>query len=780
MMHRKVIVCTICIILIFTASLFSRNDRQIFRVAYFEGGSYFIHKLMLLELKNFLDEMKDDSIEFIFEPYGYFTAEWNRDKCRAMADDLARMKNIDLVFTFGPWVVSDLVAAGFKKPIIGIYQFDPDVTGLVDSLGVPIVQNLTVNYQPHKIDSDLASLYKLFSPRRIGLLYFPSGEESNKYRDKVHKTASNFGAVVYMENKISRKGIYSYFLSFEEIKKNVDVLYIPPLWGMDLEQMKQFYRETQHARLPTFASEGFLQLEKGATAANCTYPYRPLAKFTADKILKIINGAIPSSLPTVFNEIEALCLNIEAGNKLGVVFKRNNINNARTILPEPGDTISSYSFTLALEQALRENPGLLLKDNIFQKAVLEAQKSFSEFLPHVRADLGAAGSDNEAEASVYNRTLNRKFYTDIVIDQRLFSYPAIKAIHIAQKRRAMEKANQKQAVRDLKHAVTIGYLSVLENLDRVAAYKRIVDRLRSYWEMAITDHRLGRKDAIDVALMEEHLVQAKIQLFNARNKLKISRVILNVLLNRPGNDNLVLDRNEFSPENMVNLARKFEVYTSDAKKQKKLERFLAEVGIVNSIEMENAGLSIGIHRDLLSRSGKRYLPELNLRAKYSYGNEFQPKISDRKASWTIGGIISLPIFSGAEKIYDRKILSVELDELLFRKDSLRFACWQDIIIKAESFATRTSTLPMNYFAKNLSVNILDSALIKYNRGVYSSVELITIEKNTSEREIDLIKDKYQFFMSYAELMNTVGVGYLPMNSDEAIVFYKKLDSYMEN
>ena len=76
--------------------------------------------------------------------------------------------------------------------------------------------------------------------------------------------------------------------------------------------------------------------------------------------------------------------------------------------------------------------------------------------------------------------------------------------------------------------------------------------------------------------------------------------------------------------------------------------------------------------------------------------------------------------------------------------------------------------------------MLDSAFIRYNRGIYSSVELITIEKNTSEREIGLIKDKYNFFMSYAELMHTIGVGYLPMNSDEAGAFYKKLDAYMEN
>lgn len=778
LMRPKNILIQLTAILALSASAFAQHSDKTFRVAYFEGGPYFIHKMMLAEVKDFFDEMNKDSVELIFEPYGYFSAEWNRDKCRAMADDLARMQNIDMVIAAGPWVIQDLIAAGFKKTIIGIYQYDPRVTGLLDSNLIPVVPNLTVNYQPDKLYNDIATLEKLFPSRDIGVLYFPSGDEAPKFRDKVYKVAGDFGGVVHLESKFSPKGLYSFFLSLGAIVKNVDVLYTTPLWGMDLDQMIQFYRDATQARLPVFTSEGFLQVGKGATASNNVYSYRSLAKFTAYKILKITEGATPASLPVIFNEIEELCLNLEAGNKLRLSFNRNYINNAKTLDALRGDTILTYTYTQAVDQAFRENSGLLLKGDLYDRALIEIKKAYSAFFPSLGAGVVVAGSDNTEDASLFNRTLNRKFYVDVVLDQRLFSYPAMKAIQIAKKRREIEKINLQQARLDLKHTVTVAFLSVLENSDRVAACRRMVDRLRDYWEMAVTDHRLGIKDSIDVSLIEEQLVASKINLYNARDELRISKIILNVILNRPGDDNLDLETDEFSPETMVSLAKRFEEYVSDAKKQGKFEQYLVETGIENSFDMQRQETSIRIKKDFISIARKRFVPELSLRAKYSYSNEFGHDPGDNDDSWTIGGILSIPIFSGNKKLYDAKILSRELDGMLYSKDSLRFAGWRDIISKADYFATRTSTLPMNYYIKNLSSNNLDSAYAKYSRGEYSCIELLSLEKDAAEKEITLITDKYRFFNSYADLMYAIGIGYLPQKSPEADNFYNNLDAYM--
>lgn len=779
-MVRQIRIFIIPIILILSLSVYSQETTKTIRIGYFEGGAYFLHKTMLREVKSFLESMIDTNFEIIYEPYGYKSAEWERDKCRAMAHDLARMKDIDLVIAAGPWVVEDLLEAGFDRPIVGICQFDPEAAGLVDHAGKPIAPNLTVNYRPGRRTAHLKTIQELFPSREIGLLYFPSGNESGKLTDKVHKAAGEYGAVVFTADEYSNRGLYSFFKSFKQIRNKIDVLYVPPLWGMDLDQIRQLFIETQYARVPTFASDGFIMLEKGATASNSIHPHRLLAKFTAHKIWRVINGAGPSSLPTIFDEVQGLCLNLEAANRLGVSFSRNQIDNAKTILPLPGDTIPHYTFSQAHDQALRENAGLLLAGELYQMATVAAQKAYSAFFPHVNMNISAATTNNQADAVAYNQMLNREFSTDIIIDQKLFSFPAIKAIRIAKKNLAIEKASLHKAEMELKHTVTLIYLSILQAEDKLAAHKRMIDRLREYWEMAVINHRLGLADTLDIPLLEERLVSAKLRRYDAQSELKVARVVLNVLLNRPGDEYVILDREEFSPEKMAAMVRRLEEYTSDAGKQKKFEEYLIQFGIGRSIDMEIAALSIGIQKDLISRNKNRYFPELSLRAKYAYSSEFEPATSDRKDSWTFGGILNFPIFLGGERIYNRRFLNAKLDELLYKRDSLRFSKLQEIISKADRLTIRVATLPMRYFVKNLSSANLKAAYQKYDRGDLSVIDLIILERNASESEINLIEDRYQFFISYAELLNAIGTGYLIYDSDNEKEFFDNLKESMKN
>ncbi|UCD93655.1 MAG: TolC family protein, partial [Candidatus Zixiibacteriota bacterium] len=689
----KKILFFVLIAFVTVSSVFgSPSNRKVVRVGYFEAGSYFIHKVMLGEIKGFLAKMKGDDVDIIFEPYGYKSAEWNRDKCRAMAGDLARAKELDLVIAAGPWVVGDLLEAGFDRAIVGIYQFDAETMGLVDGLGRPIAPNLTVNYRPRKIESDMQKLLSLFPEKRIGLLYFASGDEAATVKKKAYEIARKHQASIYTAEKFSNKGIYTFFGSFENIRRAVDVLYITPLWGMELDQMRQFFIETQHQRVPTFTSEGYLILEKGATASNCLHPYRARAKFTAYKILEIINGASPSSLPTVFEDIPGLCLNLESAKRLNVTFARRYLDDAWTIASPPAEIDPRYTLADAIGQAERESAGVLLVQERYQRAVTEAQRAFSSYLPHINLGLSAAAADNEREASVYNESLNRKFAADLVLDQKLLSFPAIKAIQTAKKNRAIESVNLKKATRDLVHAVVVAYLSVLEKEDGVVALEGHVDNLRKYFELAIAGYRIGLADTLDVQLLEHKLIVARIELSQAQGELKIARIILNVLLNRPGDDAVILDREAFSEEIMVLMAQKFQEYTTDENRQRKFEQYLLEVGMNNSIDLEVAALKIGIQRDLLSAHRKRFFPEISLRAKYSYSREFEPGFSERDDSWTIGGFLNLPILSGSEWKYNGKILKAELSELQYKKDSIRFHTFQDITSQSDRFAALINIL----------------------------------------------------------------------------------------
>jgi len=697
-----------------------------------------------------------------------------------MAGDLARMKNLDMIIAVGPWVIEDLLEAGYDKPIVGLYQPEPELTGLVDGNGRPVAKNLTLTYHPQKLESDLAALKYLFPNSKCGFVYFPSGDEFEAVVEKARQIAGRYEIEILPAERYSQSGLYSYFLSTEQLKKEIDVLYLPPLWGLDLEMMREFFAQVHFDRIKTFVADGYILLEKGALAANCDRPYRSAARITAYKIDEIIRGTAPADLPTRFNETETLCLNPNECKKVGAEFGRKIFSKAKLIPEIPEEATERFTLKEAIEQAVFENADLRAEDLIYEQAVIEAKKAYSSFLPKITVQTGAAFADNETEAAFFSNLLNRKFFAELNVEQKLFSYPAIKAIDAARKNRAKKDIDLQIIRQDLKKTVAITFLSIIENEDNVAVLNDIVNRLREFQEMALTEYRLGITKNDYSPLIRERLVKAQIELLDAKHELYVSKVILNKLWSRPADNKFVLSRTGFDSNAMVRLMRGFESFSEKAGIQNRLVQFFIEHGINNSLMLESAALTAGLYRDLLAQNRGKLYPEISLHAKYSYGSEFDPELNKRKDYWLVGGLINIPLYLGGTGRKIDRILQTHLDEVLFRKDARRLELMGDIVSRVDKFYTYISTLPTYYDLRNLSKANLRAESEKYGSKEISYLELLRLEENLAENETGLIENRYGFFKSYVELLYIIGEDYLPVNSPEEKAVFNKIIEYMNN
>ncbi len=754
----------------------AETSQKIFQIGYFEGGPYFFHKLLLGDINRYLDLKNSDSLKIQFYPDGYFSAEWDREKCKRIARSIAARKDIDIVLAAGPWVVEDLLEAGCKIPIYGIYQYDPEITGLVDSTGKPRAKNLTVLYRPNKIKSDLAVMQHLFPQRKIGFLYFPSGDEFNRMKEKIYKEAG--GAPVFAGEGYSDRGLYSFFIGLNKIQGAANSIYLPPLWGMDLDHIRQFFYETQLANMPTFVSDGYFLLEKDATAGNSLKPYQGMARLIVDNIIKIKKGAEPDTLPNRFDDIEGLCLNLEAAHKLGITFLRKDILDAKIIPVQVGDTLTTYTLPQAIEQAGRENAGWLASGEAYDKAVAAARNSYVNYYPEIGISLSSAESDEGPLAARYNDILNHKFQTTAALDQTIFSYPVIKAVQIARKKLQLEKINRQQAELDLRQAVILAYLGVLESEEKEATLNEIADRLRDIRDETEAGVRLGDNEKDDLPLLEERLVEAKTALFDGRRDLQVARAVFNSLVNRPANYDFLLDRSEFNPEIMAAMIHKYDEYISDINKEKKMEQYLADIGLKNAFELKASDIGVDMQKDLISRSKWSFLPDLHLRAGYSYGREFNPAVSDNHDYWTFGGILNFPLF-GARKSPGTKSLRAALEEMVYRKDSLRLGRMETVVTYTRELFARMTTLPLNYFSRNMSLTSLESARDRYISGRISVFDLLSVENRNSSLSLRTLEDRFNFYRAYVNLLGTLGVGYLLHGTPEEAAFYKAMEDYLK-
>ncbi len=773
-MHR--IIYSLLILLLLLISI--PGQAKTINIGYFEPGQYYSHKVLLSQVKNYLDLLKDDTLELIFEPYAYRSAEWDRDVCKASAGDYLRMDDVDMVIAAGPWVVQDLLDAGFKKPIIGIYQFYPEITGLVDSAGNVTASNVTVNYRPGKLASDIEVMLDLFPSRKIGVLYFSTDNNYDEFIKHFENLipAENF---LRSSNQSDPDGLFTFFKSFNDLRGKVDVLYVSPLWGMELDYISNFFLETNRARIPTFTPEGYTLVEKGATASNSVYPHRPLARFTAHKILKIIKGAIPGDLPAKFHEVPGLSLNVKEATEIGVDFDRNLVTNAMIVPAPPSDDIPRYSYELALDQAMRENVRIHLAEQSYRTIVSRTKSAWNSYLPKLNLRGIAGYSDNKPEAAFYNSDVKRKFAAELELEQKLFSYSALKDFDIAENKRQIAKLDKNKTELDISHMVTRAYIEVLRSRELVEAAGERVNRIRTYLDIASVNNQLGITDTIDLIFLEEKMVSAKIDLHHATYTLKAAQIALNVLLNRPGDEDIVLENTQFATDNMVLKTRLFQGYTSTSEGYSELKDYFVQAGIEGGFELRQSDLKMQIQENKLIKNKRFYFPDISLRAKYTAEEEFAPEIDPDNDYWTIGAVLTLPLFSASDWFYNPERVQSEIDELVYRKDSLRFARYEDISLRFDQFINIADILPLKYFVRNSGETSAQMAFNSFLKGNISGVDLINYEKSAQLLNKELIDRRYQFFTKYSELLQSIGSKYLIQGSSDEQVFYRNLEQFIE-
>ncbi len=762
---NKILGAVSIVFLITISTALAQKAPRTIRLGYFESGSYHVAKAMMGEVRRLLESWPGDSLNIVFEPFAYQSAEWKRNLCRSMAGDLARFKNIDMIIAAGPWVVEDLLDAGFDQPIIGICQSYPELQGLVDSAGHPRVKNLTVSYFPGQMENDFALLANLYPGARIGLLYFPSGEEFSSVITEAQMMAQTFGMTLTGAEAYNNNGLFSFFAARNKIRDSVDIFYLPPLWGMEVDKFQQFFSEIHSWRKISFVTDGYLLLEKGAMLTRTDRSYNALARYTVDKIFKIIDGAVPSDLPTRYEDSPVLGLNMAEAATAGKTFRRQNILQAKMILAPPGHPDAFYSLATATELALTENADFKAFEETIANVEGEYRKALGEYFPELNLAAGISTSGNDRESSLHGGVLDREKYVEITLLQRIFSLSSLKAVGAAKKQKEVAGLTLTKARRDLTLAVTLAYLDVLRSEENFQADRDMVSRLRELREITLADSRIGRVDSLDASLLDGQLNTAQAEVIRAENRVRLSRRIFNTLLGRPADQVFVLENQNYGPDIMAQIIYRLESIIPDAGRQKKAEEKLVTLAIENSLDFVSAEKNIGLKRDLLGAEKSKLFPEISLAARYAYSQPLDNYFDYKNDSWSIGAVLSWPLFN-MSRSGDKKISQADLEQARFRKDALRLQLMQDILNKSDQVFTLMAVLPLDYRARNISQGNVRDMIDNYELGRRSILELMESLRVNSSAEKQVIAERFEFFSTFAELLHTLGLPYRNIGTPE--------------
>ena len=209
-----------------------------FKVGLFQAGDFTPHGQLRESFNRSLKLIAPPDTTFVFQANAFKSAQWNRETSRTMARELVAMRELDIIVTIGPWVVEDLIAAGFTKPIVALYRTDPVLEGIADSTSRPRYKNLTVQAVPNRINADITLLHRLKPFKKLGLLYFPSGADSTMVTRYVTSLTRQLGAETVTAYGYNNIGTYAYLKAYSELPADIDAIYCLPLWGLDADKIR--------------------------------------------------------------------------------------------------------------------------------------------------------------------------------------------------------------------------------------------------------------------------------------------------------------------------------------------------------------------------------------------------------------------------------------------------------------------------------------------------------------------------------------------------------------
>jgi len=761
-----------------TALSASPAQARSYRIAYFEAGDYPFYRTLQGAYRSRLLNQSPKDIHIIFPPDGYKTAEWDRKKCKRMARELSRNRNIDLIVTMGPWVVEDLLAANCKKPIVAMGRFDPILEGLAGSDGRPLSKNLTVRIRPGKIQSDLAALTAMLPAKRIGLLYFPSGNESAIVEDYIRRAAEKFGAGLFAAPLKPGEDKYLFFKKLSEIAGRVDALYLTPLYGMPLEQINALFKEFKNNHLPAFSSEGLAQVERGAFGSNTAYNVYGVARYQAEKTFKILHGATPQSLPTVFRDGRRLTINLAACKELGISPPSALIAEARLLDAPPDPSARLYSVKDALKEASLVNPQYLANDEALAVENARIGERRSNILPHVGASAYARGYGDDPPTNAFPRDAIGKRGYEVTLQQTLFDLSAFKQISLAKEDFKVATALREIQRADFNYQVASAYIRLAQTNELRDTYERYREQIHRALQIALTHFELKTAERPELVRWEGRKENATVKLLAKRKDLELAKTSFLRELGRPTREEFVIDRGEFSEEEFDYLRR------SDSSAENQTLRNLAEdfwviEAVSHSPILKAAQTALNRSATALSVNTGLALPKITASVGYFQDDYFtiNPPLGVDDNGLIVTARISAPIFDGGKRFKERSRIKARINELGYRLDEATLRVADAVRRDYEEMVGGLDKALFSERSKKFAEEALEANFSAYEDSPQNGDELVRGLETLLTAQTDAINARYEFFAAQLKLWRDAGYSYMSKNSSEYQDIHQRLLLY---
>ncbi len=265
-------------------------------------------------------------VEFLDD--GFYSAGWDLEarghQRRALLDRFSERADVDLVFAMGTWAGKDLATDEHHVPTIVMSTSDPVRSGIIESIHDSGRGHVHARVDPQRYERQVRVFHDVIGFRRLGVAYEDSPDGRNyAAMDTVEKVAKERGFELvrcYTKSDVANQALVNRSVvdCFETLVRRSDAIYVTLQGGVNRDTIPKLVEIANAHRVPTFSQAGSREVKNGFLLSISRPSFKPVGRFLAATVAKVLNGARPGELTQLYEEAPSIAINLKTAELIGL------------------------------------------------------------------------------------------------------------------------------------------------------------------------------------------------------------------------------------------------------------------------------------------------------------------------------------------------------------------------------------------------------------------------------------------------------------------------------
>ena len=735
------------------------ESQKTVRIGILVDGHYRHNGPLISQIQKALAELNDGQWDIQYPKAFNLNGQYNVNKIRKYAADLAGNKEIDAIIAFG--MVSSYTFSKMDPlpvPVVAMdYILAAGLGMLAPKTFKPLNPNWTTSFDPTYVQATLKVFPKLVTADRFTVL---CPQVICGFHPAVPQLIKSF---------VGKKGFQAnmVMISPQDYLEKINQLDTPlvvveMLKGFTEGQMEDVFRALARKRIPAFTIDGLHGIKKGALVSIHDYNKIREGRNFAVKLFNILSGTPPQKISVLDFKNAELIFNRETAQKIGYDIPFEFVDEARMYGAETEK--KRLAFEEAIQHALAQNYDIKSQALVKNQALLQVDITERGFYPQISSRL-SYNRLNKDRADVLSAPRGETLF-ELGLQQRLYDRELSKSIESAEAVHKIEKFTLELINQDIVEQVALAYMDNLLGEELVEIQRNYLNVIRKNQNLAELKFRLRETGKSDVLRLNIELDNARIELINAKELRFRSQVRLNNLLNLPREMTHGLGSDHFSEEGYRLRSGHFSTFLNSANQLKVFRNFFDEQARENSPDLKTLRAGLAQAKVEKERAKSTFYPTASVEAEYF--NELQESSKDLSPAaqqvfddhfgdgWQAQLKLEIPLYLGGSRYKQVSQANIRILELKARVNSLI----NSLSERARSGLFNVFRARRNYdfSLRNVesSQENLKLAEVAYLEGDLPIIDLLDSQSRLILSRTNAASTRFQFYKDLFSLFRIVG------------------------